>query len=168
MLTIVQKRNASWHSLLSAASAWEPQAFRLPLLSGAAFVYVLIYFGLWQDSAIAQCAQLQPQEDFPFFLSLTSLRIMTATISTKINDTTMVLKFSVIQSNILTDSFPCILNFLLLSYTDPTVLKQPLHTYFYLCLQLRRFLVRANEHIHNEGKREDCEDHADYIAVTGE
>ena len=158
MLTIVQKRNASWHSLLSAASAGEPQAFRLPLLSGAAFVYVLIYSGLWQDSAIAQCAQLQPQEDFPFFLSLTSLRIMTATTSIKINDTTMVLKFSVIQSNILTDSFPCILNFLLLSYTDLTVLKQPLHTYFYSCLQLCRFLVRANQHVKDQCQRRDRED----------
>ena len=105
MLTIVQKRNASWHSLLSAASAWEPQAFRLPLLSGAAFVYVLIYSGLWQDSAIAQCAQLQPQEDFPFFLSLTSLRIIAATIKMSTKDTMIVLRLSVIQFNILTDSF---------------------------------------------------------------
>ena len=105
MLTVVQKRNAFRHSLLSAASAWEPQAFRLPLLSGAASVYVLIYFGLWQDSAIAQCAQLQPQEDFPFFLSLTSLRIIAATIRMSTKDTMIVLRLSVIQFNILTDSF---------------------------------------------------------------
>ena len=105
MLTIIQKRNAFRHSLLSAASAWEPQAFRLPLLSGAASVYVLTYFGLWQDSAIAQCAQLQPQEDFPFFLSLTSLRIIAATIRMSTKDTMIVLRLSVIQFNILTDSF---------------------------------------------------------------
>lgn len=63
------------------------------------------YFGLWQDPAIAQCAQLQPQEDFPFFLSLTSLRIIAATIRMSTKDTMIVLRLSVIQFNILTDSF---------------------------------------------------------------
>ncbi len=33
----------------------------------------------WQEPAIAQLAQLQPQEDFPFFLFLTRLAIIAAT-----------------------------------------------------------------------------------------
>jgi len=44
-----------------------------------------LYLPLWQEPAIAQWAQLQPQEDLPFFLFRTRLTIIAATtaISTR-------------------------------------------------------------------------------------
>ena len=37
------------------------------------------FFLLWQEPAIAQCAHLHPQVDFPFFLSFTSDQTINAT-----------------------------------------------------------------------------------------
>lgn len=57
------------------------------------------FFCGWQDPAIAQCAQLHPQELFPFFLSLISFRVMSATIRTSAAVMRIVPMFSAIHAN---------------------------------------------------------------------
>lgn len=57
------------------------------------------FFCGWQDPAIAQCAQLHPQELFPFFLSLISFRAMSATIRTSAAVMRIVPMFSAIHAS---------------------------------------------------------------------
>ena len=56
--------------------------------------------GLWQDAHIPQCAQFPPQEEIPFFLSFTSLKITAVTMAMRINDTTIFPIFAVIHVTI--------------------------------------------------------------------
>ena len=48
------------------------------MLPSASPRLLLCYFW-WQEPDMAQWAQLQPQLDFPFFLSFTSFRMMSTT-----------------------------------------------------------------------------------------
>jgi hypothetical protein len=49
---------------------------------------------------MGQPAQWQPQEDFPFLLPLTMLRIISATVAAKTTQIRMVARFSVIHISI--------------------------------------------------------------------
>lgn len=63
------------------------------------------HLDLWQEHSIAQCAQLQPQEDLPFFLSLMTIIAAVATMATRITAAAMVPMLFVIQE-IIENSFP--------------------------------------------------------------
>lgn len=63
------------------------------------------YLDLWQEHPIAQCSQLQPQADLPFFLSLITIIEATAIIATRITAAAMVPMLLVIQE-IIESSFP--------------------------------------------------------------
>ena len=94
---------------------------------------------------------MQPQLDLPFFLSLTRLTIMAATIATSTAHIIIVTIFSAIHANILNDSFHISVS-----------------VYFDFCSQLGRFLVRTNEHPDHAGKYRDGEDKTDDVDVSGE
>ncbi len=62
-------------------------------------------YGLWQEPLIAQFAQLQPQEDLPFFLSLTKPTIIKVTTSASTRHTIMVAMFCEIHEIIISVPF---------------------------------------------------------------
>ncbi len=63
---------------------------------------------LWQEPFIAQFAQLQPQEDLPFFLSLTKPTIIKVTISASTRHIIMVARFCEIHEIIISVPFTLI------------------------------------------------------------
>jgi len=72
----------------------------------------------WQAPAIAQWAQLQPQEDFPFRLSATSLQTIPATINASTRQMPIVPIFSPIQASIHSLLSPALDNHYLLVLTN--------------------------------------------------
>lgn len=105
------------------------------------------YFTEWQLPFIAQFAQPQPQEDFPFFLSRTILPITAATTAISTAQITTVATFPVIHDSI---AIP------------------PLFRCSYCFCQLGSLLIRSENHIKHEDEDRRREDQTDNMQISRE
>ena len=103
---------------------------------------------------MGQDPHLQPQLDFPFFLSLTRVTIIAATMIARTAHMIIVTIFSAIHANIPNDSF----HFLFKGGSVDFDLRG----------QLGRFLVRTHEHPDHSGKHRNGKDKTDNVDISGE
>ncbi len=81
----------------------------------------IVSYDLWQEPFIAQLAQLQPQEDLPFLLSLTKPTIIKVTISASTRHIIMVTIFCEIHEIIISVPFTWDYYFLIFTFCESFV-----------------------------------------------